>query len=238
MAIYSRSVLTSGFASRRTNKTSIFAASHQEHLHQKCEGHEHGKEASFSTANFKWLYSRLRVDSKDMEYELDNLKRITGLWKTIDFEYPQDKMGYTKMEFDTMISSKATEKLLKNKSALSMAAVAQDKIESFFQNDSDPGRLCKVLRSAKRCKAKLEKATAHAMKKMEGKLADMRKWNENKNWKEFTKSFAGLGEEAITNQFTFQSFLELMGKENYKMEFKISGERLKVLTLKNFQADL
>lgn len=240
MAIYSRSVLTSGFASRRTNKTSMFAASHQEHLQQqKHEGHDHHDDGpSFSTANFKWLYSRLRVDSKDMEYELDNLKRITGLWKTIDFEYPQDKMGYTKLEFDTMISSRATEKLLKNESAISMAAVAQDKLESFFQNDSDPGRLCQVLRSAKRCKAKLEKATAHAMKKMELRLAQMRKWNEAKNWKEFTKSFAGLGEEAITNQFTFQTLLEMLGKENFKMQFKISGDRLKVLTLKDFTSDL
>lgn len=237
MAIYSRSVLTSGFASRRTNKTSMFAASHQEHLQQpKHEGHEHG--TSFSTANFKWFYSRLRVDSKDMDYELDNLKRITGLWKTLDFDYPQDKMGYTKLEFDTMISSRATEQLLKNESAISMATVAQDKLESFFQTDSNPIRLCKVLRSAKHCKAKLEKATARALKKMEEKVAQMRKWNQEKNWKEFTKSFAALGEEAITNQFTFQSFLEVMGKENFKMEFKISGERLKVLTLNNFQADL
>ncbi len=236
MAIYSRSVLTSGFLSKRTNKTSIFAASHQEHLQPKHEGHNHNR--SYSTANFKWLYSRSRVDAKDMEYELDNLKRITGLWKTIDFEYPQDKMGYTKLEFDTMISSRATNNLLNNKSAISMATVAQNKIETFFQNDENPGRLCKVLRSAKRCKAKLEKVTAHAMKKMEQRLSQMRKWNQAKNWKEFTKSFAGLGEEAITNQFTFQTFLEMLGKENFKMEFKISGERLKVLTLKNFQADL
>ncbi len=237
MSVYSRSLETSGVLSRRTSDLIMFAAGHQQLLeNEKHEGHDHGNEngKSYTTANFKWMFSRLRVKANVFQREVEDLKRITGLWSTLDFELPQDRLGYTKLEFDGMISSQGTLKILAQTKNLS----ADDKIETFFNKDMDPSRVCKVLKNIDSCKKHMIKTTYRALKAMEKKIVEMKKLFQDKDWKKFTEAYALLGKEALTNQFSFQTFMDLVGRKNFSMEFKVSGEKLKTLYIHNFEADL
>jgi hypothetical protein len=238
MAVYTRSLETNGVLSRRTKKLAMFAASHQVRLNpEKHEGHSHESGPSFTTANFKWMFSRLRVKSHVFEREINQLKKITGLWNSLEFNLPMENIGYAKMEFDGMISSKGTERLMAEGLKSEMSLLAQDGVENFFQQDSNPGKLCKVFKKVENCKNHLLKTTNRAMKKISQKLAEMKNLAQDKNWKSFTETYAEVGKEAMTNQFTFQTFLKLLGKDNFSMEFKVSGEKLKTIYIHNFKED-
>ena len=73
---------------------------------------------------------------------------------------------------------------------------------------------------------------------MPRKLQDMKYWYQDKNWNAYSKAFAGMGEQAITNQFTFKAFMDMIGKGNFKMQFKVSGEKIKTLNLNNLENSL
>ncbi|MFI5391977.1 MAG: hypothetical protein ACHQYQ_11500, partial [Bacteriovoracales bacterium] len=184
---------------------------------------------------FKWMFSRIRVKDHVFQRELEDLKRITGLWNSLDFNLPEEKLGFVKLEFDGMISSIGTQNLL-TKSDLKLNA--EDKIEQFFQNESNPSKVCKIRKNIDFCKELILKTTSKALRKMAIKISEMKKLAANKNWKEFTESYAELGQAALTNQFSFQTFLELIGKDNFKMEFKGSGEKVKTFYIHKFSQDL
>lgn len=234
MAVYSRTVETSGFASKQMKSVSLFSASHQE-----VKDRTGIKKGSFTTANFKWMFSQEKSKVKDIKSRVIELQRMTGLWNTLDFNFPEEKkLAYSKFEFDAMISSGGTEKLLANNLEGDTAAVVQDKIEDFFNQGTVSSHLCRVFKKIETCKSHLLKTSSHALKNMALKLDKMKELYQAKNWKSFTETYAELGKEAITNQFTFAAFREMIGKKNLKMEFKVSGEKLAPLRLDHFENDL
>jgi hypothetical protein len=225
MAVYSRSVETSGLASKGMKNIVLFSASHQKiKAHQKSD-------SSFTTANFKWLFSEEKTQIKHLESRLLELRRITGLWDKFEFNFqPEKKLDYSQFEFDTMISSNGTQALVSEGLNRNSVSEVQDKIINYFEHKT-PTKLCRFFKQIYTCKAHLLKASAKALNKMVNKVAEMKHWQKAKNWKSFTKAYAELGKEALTNQFTFHAFLEMVGKENFKMEFKVSGEKISTLHL-------
>jgi hypothetical protein len=209
----------------------LFSASHQEKVFPK-------REKSFVTANFKYFFSQKKMDSKTFQEGVSELKRITGLWDTLEFNLPEHKLGYAKIEFDAMISSKGTKQLLASNLEGTSVESIQEKIENYFDHESSPAKVCGFYRKVKFCKAHILSTTSQALGKMGKKIEEMKKWYSQKNWKKYTESFAEFGQEAITNQFTFNTFLKMLGKDNFKMQFKISGEKLKVLSINNFEENL
>lgn len=231
MAVYSRSVETSGVITKKMRDISLFAANHQEIKGSK-------KESSFNTANFKWLFSQEKTSIKDVQSRLMEIKRITGLWHVLEFNFPEEKkLAYSQFEFDAMISSKGSQKLMASELDNAASLVAEDRIEEFFNQENVPEKVCGLFKKIETCKKHMLKTTSVALKKMAQKLEQMKNWYQEKDWKNYTKTFAGLGEEAITNQFTFGAFMEMIGKENIKMEFKVSGEKIKTLHLANLEKD-
>ncbi len=233
MAVYSRSVETDGVLSKNLKKVALFSVSHLEKNHLLCE-----RPQAFNTANFKFFFSQKKTDSKTFEEGISFIKRTTGLWDTLEFKLPEDKLGYVKIEFDGMISSKGSKKLLALNLSPNSTEEISEKIEDYFQNESQPTKLCDFYRQVGTCKAHIQRASKSAFKKMGIKLEEMRKWYAEKNWKKYTESFAEMGKEALTNQFTFHTFLKMIGKENFHLQFKLSGEKLKTLSINNFKEDL
>ena len=226
MAVYSRSVETSGLASKGMKNIVLFSASHQ-----KIMAHEKKDSSSFTTANFKWLFSEEKTQVKHLESRLVELKRTTGLWDKFEFNFPPEKkLDYTQFEFDTMISSNGTQALVSEGLDQNSVSEVQEKIENYFEHET-PTKLCRFFKQIWTCKAHLLKASAKALNKMANKVSEMKHWQKAKDWKAFTKAYAELGKEALTNQFTFRVFLDMIGKENFKMEFKVSGEKISTLHL-------
>jgi hypothetical protein len=226
MAVYSRSVETSGLASKGMKNVVLFSASHQ-----KIMEHEKKDSSTFTTANFKWLFSEEKTQIKHLESRLLELKRITGLWDKFEFNFPPEKkLDYTQFEFDTMISSDGTQALVSENLDQNSVSEVQENIKKYFEHET-PTKLCRFFKQIYTCKAHLLKVSAKAINKMVRKVSEMKHWKKAKDWKSFTKAYAELGKEALTNQFTFRAFLEMIGKENFKMEFKVSGEKLSTLHL-------
>jgi hypothetical protein len=234
MSLYSRSVQTNGFISKGMRNISLFAVNHQDITSAKGQ-----KKKSFDTANFKWLFSQEKTKIKDANDRLMDLKRKTGLWNIFEFNFPEEKkLAYSQFEFDAMISSKGTQQLMASNLDESASLMSQDQIEEFFLQPEVPENVCRVFKRINTCKIHMLKTTNKALEKMTQKLEEMKYWYQQKNWKAYTKAFAGLGEQAITNQFTFKAFMDMIGKGNFKMQFKVSGEKLKTLNLNNLENSL
>jgi len=228
-------VQTTGLISKGMRNISLFFFNYQEIMKAKGQG----KKSSFDTANFKWLFSQEKTKVKDANDRLMDLKRKTGLWNLFEFNFPEEeKLAYSQFEFDAMISSKGTQKLMASNLDESASLMIQDQIEEFFIQPEVPENVCRVFKKIKTCKIHMLKTTNKALVKMTQKLEEMKYWYQQKNWKAYTKAFAGLGEKAITNQFTFKAFMDMIGKGNFKMEFKVSGEKLKTLNLNNLENSL
>jgi hypothetical protein len=76
------------------------------------------------------------------------------------------------------------------------------------------------------------------LRKISKKLKAMKIYSKEKNWKELSETYAELGKEALTNQFSFQTFLDLLGKKNYSFDFKVSGEKIKTIHINEFKEDI
>ena len=190
MAVYSRSVETSGLASKGMKNVVLFSASHQ-----KIMEHEKKDSSSFTTANFKWLFSEEKTQIKHLESRLLELKRITGLWDKFEFNFPPEKkLDYTQFEFDTMISSDGTQALVSENLDQNSVAEVQEKIINYFEHET-PTKLCRFFKQIYTCKAHLLKVSAKAINKMVRKVSEMKHWKKAKDWKSFTKAYAELGKE-------------------------------------------
>lgn len=235
MGIFSVMTQTKGPITRRVSRIKMFSAHHQyitsHNSHKSSENDHSHKIKEVLGANIKWMYQRKSLNGDTFNDEMDDLKRMTGLWEKLNFSLPMEKLGLVKIEFDAMISNKAINSLFKlalDKKYLNDTFQSDSllKIDSFFSTFKNPSVLCKIYRSVKICKKAMVRRTQLALKNISNILPELLVSRKNKNWKEFTKKFAELGKHMMENQFTFNTLLDYMGKDYIKMEFKITGDKL------------
>ena len=92
-------------------------------------------------------------------------------------------------------------------------------------NSANPLRLT-------RCFDAIKTETERAIVKLKESLSSMRYYRDQRNKREFVKSYALFGKEMLTNQFVFQSVFQLVKGRGASAKYTVSGANIKTYDIK------
>jgi hypothetical protein len=228
LGVYAEIATTYGPITRHLNKEKLFASSYQNAISP--EGTS--KDLEGFSASLKWYYQRERIKDYNWDHEIKELELLTG--KTsgdLDFLLPGRNLGLVKMEFDVVFPHSAIKKVMDDleKSNDSFEDALWPKVVSKVVEDH-----CSLARTnlgRRICTRHFSQGKAEFSKgKFEKKLKNMALSWGKKDPKSFIKSFTAFGKLLTHDPYTFQTFLALVGEDNYCTKFSASGDQIKPVT--------
>lgn len=180
-----------------------------------------------------WNYENDHASTSHLRNELRKIVRRTGLAGAMATELVGDKyLGYLNVKVQMNIPDAATKSLMaiakSTEKAVIFDKISTDFVTSYFQNGRDDNDACAAWHntdapfSQSTCISALTTYTQQAMGQMKAALKTMAETSGAK----YAKAYGQFGRAMMTNQFTFQTVLNLVKGRGGNINVKIAGQNL------------
>jgi hypothetical protein len=177
--------------------------------------------------SFNWFFENDYGSGGNLNKALKDFLHDTGL-NQLNIKAPDIKnLGYVSISLKAESGTTFTKALIgRNQLAnvKNIAARTEKLIINYFA-EGDKNEICNTEEIFENCQSRITSESKNAMKNVRSLVVDLKSQYGN-NPKLFTQTYAKIGEQIWTNQFTFKAFLEQMKNCGNRVSYEVAGERV------------